>query len=187
MVMSASQEETTALKKYNEKFIEHFADITIQAKSLTARFCPRIFEVDELINEAWIRGFNSNRPNKAQFLKRSYWDMQDYIREKMGRSVKKRDKLVANSVFEKDGKITNLFEIAACEEEFNRIDNRELLELLLKEISYLKLETIKYYFMEEKTLNEISKIYGVADNAICNRIREAKILMKNVAIKKKYI
>ena len=97
MVTYASQEEIT-LRKYNEDFERYLEDIKRQAFKIAFKFGPSKFSVDELVNEAWIKGRKSNRPNKSQFVKRAYHDMQDYIREQIGRGNEKtkKPKLITN-------------------------------------------------------------------------------------------
>ena len=179
-------------QKYNDDFIEYLPQIRTSASILAGKF-GGVFAIDELVNEAWIRGINSNRPNKSQFVSRATWDMKDYVRSLFGKNVegsdKRRKRLNGKANFLSlngrpsfltnadgaydNGKVRNsIFDDAAEDKRLLSLENKELLELILKSPSKSQLKAINLYYLENLTMKEAGERLGVAECSISNSIKK---------------
>jgi hypothetical protein len=74
------------MEQSSNNFEKFSKDIRSIASYLSYRYHHR-FDTDELINEAWIQNHELNLPSKYQVLKRTRWNMMDYMRKEDGRDI----------------------------------------------------------------------------------------------------
>jgi len=138
------------------------------------------FEVDELVNEAWILSEHKDEAIDLPLLLRTvHLDMIDYVRKRIGRKQlkAKRPKYITNTTdsdSQRDNPenghqndfLSSYFSIADnWNEEF---ENRDLIEFLLSVTPPKQTEVLRKYFLEQKSLIEVGKELGLADSSICN-------------------
>ena len=173
-------------RKYDEDFIEYLPQIRHAAYKVADKFGDT-FVVDELVNEAWIRGRNSNRPNKSQFISRATWDMKDYVRSLFGRTdysykgkkivTKKRPQFVTNfhdrhrDETDPYRHSNNIFDIPVYNENLLNLENKELIELILKTPSERQLKAIELYYFGEMQMKEAGGEMGISECSVSNNIK----------------
>ena len=165
------------LQKYNEDFERYLEDIKRQAFKIAIKFGPSKFKVDELVDEAWIRGRKSNRPNKSEFVQRAYFDMQDYIREQIGRGNEKTKKpqLITNIYAKfKSRRRFKVFDREVIDEGMKEVDNKDLLEVLLKYPTKKQLNIINSYYFEGKLLKEIGEELNMKECTVSGKLKDIR-------------
>jgi RNA polymerase sigma factor (sigma-70 family) len=143
------------------------------------------FEVDELVNEAYI-GFHraiTNNPEVfstgwQRVLSRAKFDMLDYVRKKNGSrrkevdkrcSVGKRVKLASiySMPFQRndDKEVNVFFEPVSQEDCFEAFENEDFLDCLLSRVHLTNDEwtIIQSYFYEENYLQDVGKEIGLSE------------------------
>jgi RNA polymerase sigma factor (sigma-70 family) len=166
--------EDNVFQEYNKNFEKYLFWIRKSAKLIVFKFNNQVFLVDELINEAWIRGIKSNRQTKSEFVQRAYWDMKDYVREIIGREESKNKlRFLTNQHTDEKGQELSTFDKCVDNEDIKRIDNRELLGNLLKVSGEDNRRLINSYYFEEKSLKEIGKENNRAESTTCTRLKKA--------------
>ena len=178
--------------KYDEDFVECLPQIRHAANEVANKFGDA-FVVDELINEAWIRGRDSNRPNKYQLVRRAMWDMKDYVRAIFGRrkpythkgkkiTVKKRPQFITNfdTLQHSDnerGHVSgrSIFDIPVENKDSLNLENRELIELILQAPSPRQIEVIKLYYLGDMSLKEVGNVLGITESSAHNNITRGMI------------
>jgi len=185
MDISVFREEKMS-QKYNDDFIEYLPQIRNSASILAGKF-GGTFVIDELVNEAWIRGRNSDRPNKSQFVQRATWDMKDYVRSMFGREnysykgkkieTKKRPQFITNyEDLERPEDAwahfsgRSIFDVPVDNKDLLNLENKELIELILKAPSKKQLESIRLYYFENMYLKEAGELLGIAECTVHNNI-----------------
>ena len=177
------------LKKYDEDFIEYLPQIRHAANKVANKFGD-VFVIDELVNEAWIRGRNSNRPNKSQFVQRATWDMKDYIRSIFGRTdysykgkkieTEKRPQFFTNydspadSEKVKHRSVGSIFDIPVENKDLFNLENKEIIELILSKTSTKRAIAMINYYLEENNLVETGLLMGHSEGTISNLLKGAK-------------
>lgn len=165
----------------NNNFEKLIPEITKIAKRMSS-FWNNKFETNELISEAWIKGRNLNFTNTPVILRRAKFDMIGYIREQTGRiklcdkkghkskyKVKYKPKYITNIGYEEDS--YGVLDGNYIDTNLLGLENKELINILLEEISETEKIVIEKYFLEEKSLKEI----GRAMNRIrCSRGKHIK-------------
>ena len=169
------------------EFVDMINEIQSIAKKMSYNWSG-YFVTDELVNEAWIRSLRStNLSAPALIIKRAKYDMVDYIREKMGREyiyvdgkkVKKRGieifKQKHYTGFHRDdGELTHfdsIFDRPVEDKNFLSLENKELIDILLEELTEKQLRSISLYYFEEKTYKETSE---VMNNKECSSFKLVK-------------
>jgi RNA polymerase sigma factor (sigma-70 family) len=182
------------LPKYDEDFIEYLPHIRHAADKVAKKF-GNVFVVDELVNEAWIRGRNANRPNQSQFVSRAIWDMKDYVRSLFGRNVEGSDKRCkrlnaraniltlngrpsfftnADGAYD-NGKVRNsLFDIPVYNKDLLRLENKELVKILLDQTSTQNLEAMVSYYLEGNDLVETGKAIGRNQSTVSTYLKRGR-------------
>jgi len=168
------------------KFEEVLPAITAVASHLSYVW-QRKFEVDELVNEAWIRGSDVKQADAPLLVSRAKLDMIDYIRHQLGRVGTYLYKGQVKHKKPHPVYITNLD--SEAQEEFNHpnsffdgektdknlehLENEELLmKLLLHEPSPEQLASIFYHYFEEMTLREVGGILNRSESNICQLVKK---------------
>ncbi len=142
-------------------------EITNIAKGLSS-FWNNKFEVNELVNEAWIKRKRLKSTDIPLILRRAKFDMIDYIRCQEGRlqsideNGKKRykPKHITNIVFIDDNNEEQkafIFDRPVEDKSFLSLENKELIDILLEETTDREETVIRKYFLEEKSLKEVGK------------------------------
>jgi RNA polymerase sigma factor (sigma-70 family) len=183
--------EEKMLQKYNDDFIEYLPQIRKSASILAGKF-GGTFAIDELINEAWIRGMHSNRPNKTQLISRATWDMKDYVRSLFGRNAegsnKRCKRLNARANFltlngrpsfltnadgaYDNGKVRNsVFDKGVVDKNLLSLENKELVKLILRTPSKSQLNTMHLYYFEGLTMKETGEKLGITESSVSNSIK----------------
>jgi len=170
-------------RKYDEDFIEYLPQIRNAANKLADKF-GNVFIIDELVNEAWIRGRNSNRPNKSQFVQRAAWDMRDYVRSIFGRTesrYKKRPLFLTNCESAKNP--ANSWEHVAGRSMFDgeyhdknllRLENDELIKILLNQTLTQNLEAMVSYYLEGNDLVETGELIGRNQSTVYTYLKRGR-------------
>lgn len=186
------EEVESVLYKQAHKIMKEFNDL-----------CPNKFELDELVNSVWVKKNIQELDNPKYIAARAYWDMVDYARTIIGSHFKRgKDKTGYYKTPKKVNLITNKHENKNLEKApdwfsnaiqderstyFKNIDDRDEINNLLSCLSGRKLEVLKKYFLEEKSLVEIGEEYGIKDSTVCNCKRAALEHIRshhNIKIKK---
>jgi DNA-directed RNA polymerase specialized sigma24 family protein len=167
------QEEKMS-QKYNENFIKHLSQIKYVANKVADKFGGYIV-VDELVNEAWLRGINSDRRSKYQFIQRAAWDMKDYVRSLFGRTeysykgkivpTKKRPSFITNCepVTDDDnneithGRGHSIFDGKIFDKNLFNLENKELIVILMDRTTTQSAEALVDYYLNEHELIETGK------------------------------
>jgi len=137
------------MKKSN--FEELIPEITRMAKNMT-RLWDNKFETNELVNEAWIRRRKLNSIDIPLVLRRARFDMIDYIRKEVGRSD--RPKYLTNIYNGKENE-NNFFDVKYIDKNLSGLENEELINFLLNDISDREETVIRKFFLDGKRLKEI--------------------------------
>lgn len=134
----------------------------------------RRYEIDELINEAWIKFHNTVKGNDKLLKnpklihKRVHFDMVDYMREKDGARLSKKPSSFISPINE-DGE--NILEdiTGDIDNNFTSFENRDLLIALNRRVKLTKREwtIIRSYFYGEKTLKEAGQEIGTTETWAC--------------------
>lgn len=139
----------------------------------------KIFEKDELISEAWVRGISQIK-NPKYLSNRIKFNMIDYIRY----STKNRNKnrVVEKTNFfnhEKDGSFA--FEKPFNDKKTEEIDNKDLLKFLLLnvEIKERSREIIRLYYLEGKSYSKISSMLNISESHVSLTLKKAREELKN--------
>ena len=142
------------MKKNNfEKLIP---EITRIARKISI-FWNNKFEINELVNEAWIKGIHFNSTDIPLILRRAKFDMIDYIRRQTGRikecdkkgkeykskyTVKYKPRYITNIGYVEDSN-NNLLDGEHYNVDLLKLENDELIiKLLLEEPIKKQLESI---------------------------------------------
>lgn len=138
-----------------------------QAHLLHKKF-PNKYEIDELVNEVWVKGSIQKVNNIKYIAARAYWDMLDYIRVGMGRKIcknkveKDRPKFITNMHdhgFYSNDLIDDFF---ADKEDYrnndiNFVDYKDELDYILTSLPEQEREILSMYYLEELTLKEMGE------------------------------
>lgn len=167
------EQNITPDTSYNQDFNKYLFWIRKSAKKIASKFNNKLFTVDELVNEAWIRGINSNRPNKSEFVQRAYWDMKDYVREEIGRENTTRSKLkfITNMHDDNDGNPLQIFDKVVLNEDLKVIENKELVKKILQIPNSRNTNMISSYYIDGKSLKEIGKENNITESTTCNILK----------------
>ena len=145
------------------------------------------YEVDELVNEVWLKG-DIQKLNNIKFVSsRAYWDMIDYIRISEGRDLIRKSGIIKRPKY-----INNMHDILHDRESSSRkgydffddieskeqdiskfIDNKDEIDYLLKCLPKKKRIILEKYFLEGMSLTEVGEILGLKDVTVCNFKRMA--------------
>jgi RNA polymerase sigma factor (sigma-70 family) len=133
---------------------------------------PNKCEIDELVNEVWIKGNIQKLDNIKYVSRRAYFDMIDYMRKKEGRDFMRggvythRSKEINNMHGVDSGSGPNnshdfnddFFNAVEDTKEKNEIDvdNKDLVEYIFSCISEKDSNVLRKYYFEELTLKEIA-------------------------------
>ena len=149
-------------------------EITNIAKGLSS-FWNNKFEVNELVNEAWIKRKRLKSTDIPLILRRAKFDMIDYIRcqegrlqsfDKNGEAVERRKykpKHITNIVFTDDDNEEHkslIFDSPVEDNNLLSLENKELIDILLEETTDREETVIRKYFLEEKSLKEVGEEMG---------------------------
>ena len=169
------------MKKSN--FEELIPEITNIAKGLSS-FWSNKFEANELVNEAWIKRKRLKSTDIPLILRRAKFDMIDYIRiqegrlqsfDKDGEKIKKyKPKHMTNIVFtnnDNEEQKANIFDRPIEDKNFLSLENKELIDILLEELTEKQLKSISLYYLKGKTFKEAAEVMG---NKECSSFRLVK-------------
>lgn len=153
------------MKKNN--FENLLPDIIKIAKRMS-NFWNNKFETNELVSEAWIKGRNLNFTDTPSILRTAKFDMIDYIRQETGRiklcdkegykskyKIQYKPKYITNIGYEQDD--YGLLDKEYIDTNLLNLENKELINILLKEISVQEKTVIEEYFLKEKSIESIGK------------------------------
>lgn len=171
-----------------------FLDVLPQIKKVAKRM-NRLwfnkFEVNELVNEAWIRGKKYKNADAAFLVRRANLDMIDYIRECMG-----RQKYFINGEWvERKNKIpyfhTNIDSFSSCgknehshtenilhapteDKNLLRFEHKELIVKALDGLSSsLSVMTVIKYYLEQKNLKQVGEEMGLSESTVSKRVKKS--------------
>jgi len=159
------------------RFENLIQELRSYAQKIAANWGNR-FVADELINEAWIRGRNSNLIAVKDIRQRAIWDMKDYIRSEVGRVVRKsvKPKLITNldTFKDEDNHVTNdILDGGVEDKSLLELEDKELLiKLLIENTTPKQFKAMFYYYFEEKTLKETGKILGKKEVTIHGLVKK---------------
>lgn len=167
------EQNITPDMSYNQDFNKYLFWIRKSAKKIASQFNNKLFTIDELVNEAWIRGRNSNRPNKSEFVQRAYWDMKDYVREEIGRenTAKAKFKFITNMHDDNDGNPIQIFDKITLNEDLKTIENNELVEKIFQIPNTRNTNMMISYYMDGKSLKEIGQENNITESTTCNALK----------------
>lgn len=148
------------------------------------------YELDELVNEVWVRG-KIQKLNDIRFVaKRAYFDMVDYVRSIEGRHTMRGENYRAPKKGFIKKSLTNQHDrfkmsYPDMEQDFfnslpyeGRTDtevmiDKEQAEYILSCLPKREAEVLRKYYFEEKNLKEIGKELGVAEVTVSSTRRRA--------------
>jgi len=167
------------LKPYLYKWAIHFF-----------KFYKDRFEINELINEVWVKG-NAQKMSTLQLAgNRIKYDMLDYIRRENGRKrivkgeFKKRPIFLTNirSYLDTD-KETSFFDKQNIYfKGFVELENKEEIDHLLNFLSIYEQQFIYYYYYKNMTIAEIGKKINLSSGHVCQIISKIKTILKQCSI-----
>lgn len=149
------------------------------------KFFPNRYEVDELVNEVWLKGSIQKLDRIGYVAGRAYWDMIDYIRSIEGRDFMRNGLLISRPKhitnfhhvkrkFYKDAEHDYFDDIESREgNQFDIIDNKEHLDRLLECLPDKKRDILEKYYLEGMTLVEIGDLYGLIDCSVSKHKKTA--------------
>jgi len=156
------------------KIEEIYNDLIPIASKVRSKYRGHSFEIDELINEAWLQGDFKKQNTKKLALVAAKMDMIDYAirisgtkkRYKDGKLVKnERPKFLTNQDA-KDGKFSqgsgkSIFDRPYSEKNFDNIDDKDFLQHLMRALDSRERLAMSTYFFEGKSMKEVSTIIGL--------------------------
>jgi len=163
---------------------------------------PNKYEIDELVNEVWLKGSIQKLSNPKYIATRAYWDMIDYIRSIEGgqfmriKSKNPRPKHLTNfhgyemgvNPDDDDNDLFQRIPSSYGQEGMKRIDDEDEVNNLLKTVTHKRRLLLEQYFLKEMTLVEIGEITGNSDSCVCTKKTEAITAIRkwnNIVVKKK--
>ena len=145
------------------------------------------YEVNELVNEVWLKGKVQRSGSPKHLVQVAYCDMMDYMRTQDGRrwgdrrsKLRKAKSLDSVNLEFNDGESYGAF-LGKEDENFDLTDNKEQLKVLMAPLSRAqKLAVIMYYAHNFKN-KEIGHVAGLDASRITQLRKEALILMRDRA------
>jgi RNA polymerase sigma factor (sigma-70 family) len=184
--------------KYSFEEISH---ILYKQAHKVKRMFPNKYELDELVNEVWIKG-NIQKLSSVKFVaKRAYWDMVDYLRQIEGRQIMRKDVKYPRPSFR-----TNMHDISIKYNSeggvdmfenienrdhvsINLVDNRDEIKHLLKCLPQRDFKLLTDFFINEMRLKDVGKSLGICEAAACQAkgraIKEIRTMHDIVVVDKK--
>lgn len=196
-------------KKENRKivlmtFVGMIGKIQAMAYGIAKQWGDK-FAVNELVNEAWIGSLRSSHTDAPLIMRAAQCDMMDYIRTHTGRKsryeglydkrynrmVKKMTpQLITNVDARHDDKYehrnwnsffdSEFFNGAACDKNLKKLENNELIELLLSTTTTVNATAMIHYYLEEKSLIETGEAMGKSSTHVCNILKKGRKRCKEV-------
>jgi len=172
-----------------------FTNMLPEIQAMAANMCKgwgNKFEVNELVNEAWMRSSTKEIIDAPLIMRAAYCDMLDYIRNNVGREhyyvkgEKKKSphrfKLVSNYDSDHDDCRSSseyknpysIFDGEKYEEGYASIDNKELISVLLSNVSTKKATAIVHYYLEDKNLVETGTLMKRSNCTISTMLKQAR-------------
>ena len=178
--------------QYKIKFKDAIKELR-EVASKISDIWGQLFEIDELVNEAWIRcPFKDEGVDIALLLRTAKLDMLDYIRSQLGRKKYYRNGEVKNGTNKRPFLITNLqylndnekikenphyttvLDKGEKDKDLDRIEKKEeLLKFLMHVPSKKHRNALMLYYLEEKPLAEVAGIVGKAESTALAWIKKA--------------
>jgi len=160
-------------------FEKNIEEIKMIARKISKQFYNR-FEVDELVNAAWV-GFDRSISNNPALIKDKFsklstllfrvrCDILDYVKKELDLRKVHVPNFMSSS--ELHVPITDLG--------YNEVDNRDHVEQLTSTLSDEDWSIIQGYFYDEKPLKDIGKDLGISESAIWQRRKKTYIHMRNI-------
>ncbi|MCD6436260.1 MAG: sigma-70 family RNA polymerase sigma factor [Clostridiales bacterium] len=152
-----------------------------QAHKIRCLF-PNKYELDELVNEVWVKGSIHKLDNIKYVASRAHWDMIDYLRKVEGRKITKNGKQVNSLSFRTNmhdikpwsEHSNDMFEYISSREDFTKlIDNNDEIEHLFRCLNKKEIKLLTEFFINEKSLIEVGEIFGVTGPRISNAKKKA--------------
>lgn len=156
------------------------------------KFFPNRYEVDELVNEVWVKGNIQKLDNIKYVATRAYYDMIDYLREVEGRQFMRkgvfynRPKYVTNMhnikrKFDPDAE-HDFFDDVASERrtDIETMIDKEQAEYILSCLPEREAEILRVYYFGEKNLKEVGKELGITEGSVC-KIRKRALQLTAIA------
>lgn len=156
-------------------------DIRAMARNLSIRWDNQ-FDVDELVNEAWMRSLKDNISDTPLIMRRAKFDIIDYIRQEVGKEqvkengkikykTRKRNRFVTNI----DSSISNRLTHHFFDREYDdpnllTLENNEIITLVLSEQNEKHKKLIKEYFLNEKTFSQIAEETHTTKGYVCQLV-----------------
>lgn len=157
-------------------FVEMIKNIQGLAHNICQYWGHR-FDVDELVNEAWMRSKDRDHTDPPLIMRAAKMDMIDYIRKVVGRKsyylkgkkipATKRINFITNcdSFKEEEGNNGHsILEKVYHDKSFDEVDNKELISVILSKLFSRQAEIIVNYYLEERNLTESSEMIGVGQS-----------------------
>jgi len=175
----------------------NFVDMLPKIQAMASNMCKKYdgkFAVDELVNEAWLGSLRNEHKDAPLIMRAAQLDILDYIRSHLGRKENKGlyDKRCKHAV--KRGVpnfITNVddnnneythgyswLDGRYVDRSFIDIDNRELIQLLLKKTTAQTAESMIHYYLNDNSLVEAGKKMHLSDSTICTILRRGREELK---------
>jgi RNA polymerase sigma factor (sigma-70 family) len=170
-----------------------FEDIILELKQTAGKFISLWngrFDIDELVNEAWIRcPFKEEKVDIALILKAAKLDMLDYIRDQIGRDKHYFGGKCKSVKYKKPLLITNIdspsdsFGFYAHKETIldkeiidKNLEKLEIEDEILKFIGTIgsskRRDIIINYFLNEMTLKEVGCKIGISESRVCTLMKK---------------
>jgi len=163
-------------------FEDMIEEIQVIAKIIITRFGDQ-FDVNELVNEAWLKGRNYSFLTENNIRKRAKWDMLDYIRKQEGRDDpyfykgkkverKPKIKLLTNAEIQEKERIINLFDKPVKDENLLKLENEELLVKLLATTNPKETKAMFHYYKKGELMKEIGEAMNLNESRISILIKK---------------
>lgn len=140
------------------------------------------FDVDELVNEAWIRSLRYDFSDVPLIMRRAKMDMIDYIRKQMGRRkynlkfITNADEVLCIADNERHGDHylsgRSIFDVPHEDKNLLGMEQKELIKLLLTNPTPQQLAIMFHYYFDEMTLKETARLIGKSEPRISCVVRD---------------
>ena len=150
-----------------------FEEIRVLLYSIAKRYVNNRFEIDELVNEVWLRG-SIQTIDQRLLSRRINWDIIDYIRSQGMRREYTRSEELNEKLFRLQFPMYyNHFEIFDIPVYDNCIlDNHDWFDWVISGLSRIDTLIIKLRYLEDFTFKEIGKVIGYSESRISQKHKQ---------------
>ena len=164
---------------------EEIKNILYKQAHRIQKIFPNRCELDELVNEVWIKGDIQKLTNCKYISRRAFFDMMDYIRKQYGRNVM-RNNVIKNRPKEdtnmhgfghspNEHESYDFFETIKDHRrgDVSRIEDKDQVKYILSCLPEIESKVLRKYYLEELTLKEIGKKFKLSESRISAIRKEA--------------